>query len=182
MPATGGKQKRVEEIEASLSGATSVIFVNHTGFKAMPEWRLRGIARAGGGQYRVLKNTLLRKALSRTHPQLSLPNLTQGPTAALFSFDDPLKLLKPLMSFIQDNEGIPVVKGAILENTWMPTDELKSLTRFESRHAIVASCYETMLMPLQSAYISLLSPITTLVTTLEALIQKKKKQEGGYQE
>jgi len=169
-------------MESAFSRATSIIFLNHTGFKAVPEWRLRGVARAGGGLYRVLKNTLARRALSQTYPHLSFQNLTQGPTSALISFDDPLKLLKPLMSFIQDNEGIPAVKGAIMEGAWMSTEELKSLVRFESRQAIVAGYYEALLMPLQAGYMTLLAPLTNLVTVLEAIIQQKKKQEGGNTE
>ena len=89
------KQPIVDEIKSKVEGATTVVLVDYRGLNVEQDTRLRKNLREAGCEYKVYKNTLMRRAFEGTDCA-QLDSLLEGPSAIAISKDDataPIKLL-----------------------------------------------------------------------------------------
>jgi len=105
------KEVEVAELHDRFARATSVFVAEYRGLDVASVDALRARMRAAGAgafEYRVAKNTLLRRAAEGSTGAALVEHFT-GPTAVAFSFGDPAKLAKMLVEYGKDkapfNEG-----------------------------------------------------------------------------
>jgi large subunit ribosomal protein L10 len=100
------KETEVAELHDRFTRATSVFVAEYRGLNVASVDALRAKMRAAGGadfEYRVAKNTLLRRAAEGSSGASLVPHFS-GPTAVAFSFGDPAKLAKMLVDYAKDKE------------------------------------------------------------------------------
>lgn len=132
------KKKVAEELSNRLCEAGTIYLTDFTGLDvgAMTEFRNR-LSRAGL-QYRVVKNTLMRRALEG----LDLPdigNYLQGPTGLVLGSDDPVGPAKTVRDFAREHENRPVVKIGIVERRAVSAEEVGALADLPSRDELLGS-------------------------------------------
>jgi len=81
---------------------------------------LRKRLREQGATFMVVKNTLLRIALEETGYPLPDGPVLEGPTAVVFTLEDPVSAAKTVMDFIKDHEEQLNVKAGYIERRVMP--------------------------------------------------------------
>ena len=82
------KATQVEMIKENLEKAQSVVFVDYRGLTVEEDTALRKKLREAGVEYKVLKNTMIKRAAD----ELSITGLDEhlnGPTAVAFGITDP---------------------------------------------------------------------------------------------
>jgi len=111
----------VTEVREQFEAADAVVLTEYRGLKVSELAELRSSMRAAGGEYRIYKNTLVRRATSELDLDLS-EHLT-GPTAIAFvkakadgSPGDIATVAKALQSFAKGNPLL-VIKGGLLGET-----------------------------------------------------------------
>jgi len=111
----------VTEVREQFEAADAVVLTEYRGLKVSELAELRSSMRAAGGEYRIYKNTLVRRAASELDLDLS-EHLT-GPTAIAFvkakadgSPGDIATVAKALQSFAKGNPLL-VIKGGLLGET-----------------------------------------------------------------
>ncbi|HCR85705.1 MAG TPA: 50S ribosomal protein L10 [Alphaproteobacteria bacterium] len=104
------KQKQVEELNASLSSATTVVIANYTGLTIPETDELRNAARKAKAGIKVSKNTLARIASKGTKHE-NIIDLFSGQSLVAYS-DDAVAAAKVVADFAKKNEKLSIVGGS----------------------------------------------------------------------
>src|SRR5512132_2147981 len=92
------KEVELQELEAAFKGSESAILVDYKGLNVPQVTELRRQLRAAKAGYKVVKNTLARRALKGTKFE-SLAAHFEGTTAVAYTATDPVILAKTLTTF-----------------------------------------------------------------------------------
>lgn len=107
--------------------------------------QLRARAREAGIYFRVVKNSLVRRAVAGT-PYAALADHMVGPLAYGIS-SDPIAAAKVLHEFSRDNEKFVIKIGAMGEKI-MHLDDVKALATLPSREELISKLLGTMQAPI----------------------------------
>ena len=107
--------------------------------------QLRAKARASGVYFRVMKNTLVRRAVADT-PFASLAEQMVGPLAYGISAD-PVAVAKLLSDFAKGNEKF-VIAGGAMPGQLMSAKQISALAALPSREELIAKLLGTMQGPI----------------------------------
>ena len=110
------KQAVVAEVSAQVAQAQTIVLAEYRGLPVGDMTELRKKARESGVYFRVLKNTLARRAVAET-PFKALADQMIGPLAYGIS-SDPVAAAKLLHEFSKSNERL-VIKGGAMPNVLM---------------------------------------------------------------
>jgi large subunit ribosomal protein L10 len=130
------KIQSVEELQQLLTDVTSLVVTDYRGLDVGKMFELRNKLRESGVQYRVVKNTLARRAVSDTDKAFLADHFV-GPTAIAWSDEDPVAPAKVLADYAKEHEELEIKVGylagngidvqAIMELAKLPgKDELRS--------------------------------------------------------
>lgn len=139
------KQAVVAEVAKHVSGAQAIVMVENRGMAVADMTRLRAKARASGVYFRVVKNTLVRRAVAET-PFAGLSDRMVGPLAYGIG-PDPVAVAKVLNDFAKTNEKF-VIKGGAMPGQVMSAKEIAALAALPSREELLAKLLGTMQAPI----------------------------------
>ena len=139
------KQAVVAEVAKQVSGAQAIVMVENRGMAVADMTRLRAKARASGVYFRVVKNTLVRRAVAET-PFASLADRMVGPLAYGIG-PDPVAVVKVLNDFAKGNEKF-VITGGAMPGQVMSAKEIAALAALPSREELIARLLGTMQAPI----------------------------------
>ena len=132
----------VEEVKGRLETADAVMVTEYRGLTVEEISQLRINLRPAGGNYKVYKNTLVRRAAEGLDEEFT--ELLVGPTALAFTETTPegeagdvVTVAKALKDFAKDNPNL-VVKGGLFEGNFIDADGLKQLAEIEPREVLLA--------------------------------------------
>ena len=138
------KKAVVAEVAGQVSGAQTIILAEYRGLAVSDMTVLRAKARAAGVYFRVLKNTLGRRAVVDT-PFASLADQMIGPLVYGIS-DDPVAAAKVIHEFSKSNDRL-VIKGGAMANFVMTPKDVASLATMPSRDQLISMLMGTMQAP-----------------------------------
>ncbi len=165
------KQEVVAEVSAQVARAQAIILAEYRGLKAGDMTALRAKAREAGVYFRVLKNTLARRAVAAT-PFAPLAEKMVGPLAFAISAD-PVAAAKVLNEFAKGNEAL-VIKAGAMPNVVMGPKEVASLATLPSREELLAKLMGTMQAPIAQFVRTLNEVPARFVRTLAAIRDNKQ--------
>ena len=115
----------VDNLSEKLKQAKSLIFADYSGLKVGEINKLRQEIKRAGGEFEVVKNTLLRKASQNGKWTMENEEL-KGPTVALWIYNDDIKPLKILDNFIKKNE-LPKIKFGFWNTEMLDNEKITQL-------------------------------------------------------
>jgi len=139
------KKAVVAEISEQVSKAQSIILAEYRGLEVGDMTQLRAQARKSGVYLRVLKNTLVRRAVDGTAFS-GLANAMVGPLVFGISAD-PVAAAKVLSDFAKANEKF-VIKAGGMPNQVMDAKGIQVLATMPSREELLAKLLGTMQAPI----------------------------------
>ena len=139
------KQTVVAEVAKQLVGAQAIVLAENRGMAVAAMTQLRAKARASGVYFRVMKNTLVRRAVADT-PFASLADQMVGPLAYGISAD-PVAVAKLLSDFAKGNEKF-VIAGGAMPGQLMSARQISALAALPSREELIARLLGTMQGPI----------------------------------
>ncbi len=166
------KQAAVAEISAQVAKAQAIVLAEYRSLPVGDMTALRKLARESGVYFRVLKNTLARRAVADT-PFKGLAGKMSGPLAYGISAD-PVAVAKVLNDFAKGNEKFVITAGA-MPNAMMTPKEVAALASMPSRNELIAKLLGTMQAPMVKLVQTLNEVPSKFVRTLAA-VQEKKEQ------
>ena len=152
------KTATLEQLATALEGVDSAILFDYKGLNVPQVTELRRQVRAAKGQYRVVKNTLARRALVGTEFE-PLSEFFQGTTAIAFTGTDPVVLAKTLTTFAKTAPQL-TIKAAVVQGRKIKAAEVTELAALPGK----AELYAKLLFLLNA-------PMVQLVTVLNAAPQ-----------
>ena len=139
------KQTVVAEVAKQVAGAQAIILAENRGMAVAAMTQLRARARASGVYFRVVKNTLVRRAVADT-PFASLADKMVGPLAYGIGAD-PVAVAKVLNDFAKGNDKF-VIAGGAMPGQLMSAKEISALASLPSREELIARLLGTMQAPI----------------------------------
>jgi len=138
------KQAVVAEVAKQVAGAQAIVMAENRGMKVAAMTQLRAKARASGVYFRVVKNTLVRRAVENT-PFATMAEQMVGPLAYGIG-PDPVAVAKVLNDFAKGNEKF-VITGGAMPGQLMTAKQIASLASLPSRDELIAKLMGTMQAP-----------------------------------
>jgi len=138
------KQAVVAEVAKQVAGAHAIIMVENRGMAVADMTQLRAKARASGVYFRVVKNTLVRRAVEKT-PFESLAQSMIGPLAYGIG-PDPVAVAKVLNDFAKGHDKFVITGGAMPGQT-MSAKQIAALANLPSRNELISKLMGTMQAP-----------------------------------
>lgn len=155
----------VDEVREKFNDSDAALFTEYRGLSVRDLAELRNSMREAGGEYRVYKNTLVRRAAAEL--ELGIDDELVGPTAIAFvgqkpdgSPGDPVLVAKALQTFAKAHPHL-VVKGGLLDARKLDADGVKALATVAPREELLARFAG-----------GLAAPMRNMASLLQALPQK----------
>jgi large subunit ribosomal protein L10 len=168
---TSQKEDLVGQIKDRLNEAGALLLVDYRGLSVKEMQELRNNLRAAGSELKVYKNSLTEIAIR----ELALPSLDEylaGPTAIVFTGEDPVAPAKALTTFARLHKMLEV-KGGLVENVVVDADGVKAIATLPSREELIAKLLGTMLNPLTGFARVLNGPVEAFARTVQAVADQK---------
>ncbi len=167
------KQAVVAEVAKQVSGAQAIVMAENRGMAVADMTKLRANARASGVYFRVVKNTLVRRAVVDT-PFASLADKMVGPLAYGIG-SDPVAVAKVLSDFAKGNEKF-VITGGAMPGQMMSAKDIASLAALPSRDELIAKLLGTMQAPIVKLVRTMNEVPARFVRTLAAVQEQRQQQ------
>ena len=170
------KQEQVTELKEKLTRASSVVVADYRGLDVFAVNALRAKLRATGScEYRVVKNSILRRASEGTGVA-SIAAHFKGPTALALAFGDPVALAKVLVDFAKQHEVFQLRAG-VLDGKALDKVELATLATLPGLNELRAKLVGLLQAPAQKLVMVISAPAAQLARVTEA--RSKKLAESG---
>ena len=126
------KEQIAQEIAGKLERAQGIYLTEFQGLSVAKMGQLRNEFRKAGVEYKVVKNTLIKKALKSAAEADKLAGGLKGTTAVAFGYDDPVAPAKIIRKFSKDNEALKF-KMASIDGVVFGADALPQLSEMLSK-------------------------------------------------
>ena len=158
------KKAVVAEVSAQVAKAQSVVLAEYRGIEVGDLTKLRAKARESGVYLRVLKNTLVRRAVEGT-TFADLSSHMVGPLIYGIS-EDPIAPAKVLNDFAKSNDKL-ILKAGSYAGEILDAAGVKALASIPSREELLAKLLGVMMAPLSGMAVCL------------GALAKKREEEGA---
>lgn len=165
------KKAVVAEVSEQVAKAQAIVVAEYRGLPVGDMTALRAQARNSGVYLRVLKNTLVRRAVDGT-PFSGLSDKMVGPLVFGISAD-PVAAAKVLSDFAKANDKF-VIKAGALPNQVMDANGIKALASLPSREELLSKLLGTMQAPVAQFVRTLNEVPTKFVRGLAAVRDQKQ--------
>jgi large subunit ribosomal protein L10 len=167
----------IDEVRERISESSASVVAEYRGLTVAEMAELRKSLRAAGGDFKVFKNTLVRRAISGTTHE-PLDDLLVGPTGIAFVQGDVSAVAKALKDFATANPAL-VVKGGVLDGAPLDPTALRALADLPSREVLLARLAGLIASPMQTLAALMKAVPQSLAYGLQALIESMPAEEAA---
>jgi large subunit ribosomal protein L10 len=170
------KERIVEELAAELGSAETLIVADYRGLTNKQLEALRDELIPHGARFRIVKNTLTRRAAERAGADALLVML-EGPTAIAFieSAGDPAAVAKALAKTAKDTKVL-TLRGGILEGKTLSGDEVDRLATLPPIDVLRGQLVGAIIAPVTQLLALVSAPLRDLHGLVEARIKQLEDQ------
>lgn len=136
------KTEFVEQMNARFATVPFVVLTDFSGSTVAQMDALRRACEPAGVHYRVVKNTLCKRAVAGTEFE-PLAEHFRGPIGVLFSGEDPAAAAKLLKGQMKDNENLGV-KAGFFEGTLLDEKGVLAIAELPSREELLSTLLRTI--------------------------------------
>ena len=159
------KQQHVEVISEQLKNSVSTVLVDYRGLKVSEVTELRKQLRDAGIEFKVYKNTMVRRA-AESQGLSELNEFLVGPSAIAFSNEDVIMPAKIIHEFSKKHEALEI-KAGVIEGSFVPAEDVRSIASLPSRDGLLS-----MLLSVLQA------PVRNFAYAVKAIGEEKEKENG----
>ncbi len=165
------KQEMVTALATRLQRSPTIYLTDFTGLDVAGITDLRRRLRAAGVEYVVVKNTLVRRALTDAQ-RAGLESHLAGPTALVLAGADPVGAAKVLAAFAKEFEK-PAVKVGLVDGKAVTPAQVKRLAALPSKRELLAQVGGALQAPMAGFLGAMNGLLYMMVGALEALKTKR---------
>lgn len=169
------KATELGELESALRGADTAVLVDYRGVTVPQVTELRRQVRAAGARYRVVKNTIAKRAIKGT-ALAALEAQFTGATAVVYTSNDPVAMAKVLTTFVKTAPTF-TFKAAVVQGRAVAARAVGDLASLPSKPELYAKLLFLLQAPMQQLVTVLSAVPRDLVNVLAAA--ERKRQEGA---
>ena len=168
------KAELVGELETKLKTAKVAVLAWQSGLSVIQANRLRREIREAGGETRVAKNTLTRRAVSEG-PASAVEKWLEGQTTLFFGYDDPVAVTKIVARWAEEQSEKLSIKGGLFEGEVVESGSVVALSKTPPMDVLRAKLLGLLQAPAGKLVRLLAEPGSQLARALAA----REKTLGG---
>jgi large subunit ribosomal protein L10 len=161
------KETQVAEIKDRFGRMASAIVTDFRGLDVETLNSLRREFDKVSIEYKVVKNTLVMRAVGDEGYAEKLSGYLAGPTAIAWSYEDPVAPAKVLADFTKTNEKLKI-KCAVLDGQILSAPQVVQLSKMPGKNEIKAQLLATFMAPAQTMVRLLAAAPTNFLYLLNA--------------
>ncbi|MBE1531582.1 50S ribosomal protein L10 [Actinomadura algeriensis] len=173
------KDAAIAELKNEFESSNGAVLTEYRGLSVAQVTELRGnlgeVAR-----FRVVKNTLTKRAANEAGVDEQFRELLEGPSAIAFVRGDVVEAAKGLRDFAKANPAL-VIKGGYIDGQSMDAKQVTKLADLESREVLLAKLAGAMKGSMANAA-ALFNALPTQTAQLAEALRAKRESEGASAE
>jgi len=174
------KEQIVSDLKEKFDKASSIYLTDFSGLTVEQTNEFRSELYNAKVDYKVFKNTLIKKALEAESKNNKFASQTskiieslKGPTGVIFAYSDPVSPAKIIKKFFDKIEK-PKLKVAFIENTAYDKSKLNEIASLQTKPEIISSIIGSLHAPISGIVHSLNAVIRDLASIIEEVAKKKQ--------
>lgn len=169
------KTQEINELRERFDRMASAVVTDFRGLDVETINNLRRKFRAASIEYKVVKNTLVKKALEDKDYVETLGTYLHGPSAVAWSYEDPGAPAKVVLDFAKDNKKLQV-KCAILDGKVLDEKGVENLSKLPSKDQLRGKLLATFMAPATEFVRLMAAAPTNFLYVMEARKRKLEEQ------
>jgi large subunit ribosomal protein L10 len=170
---TPQKEAVLKDTQQRIKDVRGIYLADFTGMTVHSLSLLRKKCREQGVQFRVIKNTLLKRAFNARGIQ-ELDEHLVGPTGLVFSPDNEMAPAKILADFAKEFER-PRLKAAVVDGRLYDDKAIVRLAKLPSREVLLSQVIATFIAPMTTFLGAVNALLATPANMADALAREKSK-------
>ena len=169
------KKAIVNELRASLAGASFVILMDYRGLKVRQGEELRRRLAKFGARLNIVKNSFFKLALPEDR-RAQVADVLTSPTAVIFGSGDVVETAKVLTGFQQEQHVLTIKRGLLDGRVLSPAD-VDTLSKLPARPVLYSMLAGVIAAPMMQLVGVFKQKTSSLVYVLKAAQEKKEKPQ-----
>ncbi len=165
------------ELAARYKDMQHCMIVNYQGINALEANDFRRDLESKAIRFEIVKNSLAKRAFEEAGNG-EIAGLFSGPTAIVAGGEDPVVLAKALVGWSKKVPALSV-KGGLVEGRAISTPEVERLSKLPSKTVLYAQIVTLIQSPMSRFAMAVAAPLQKLRGTLDAIREKKEKENAG---
>ena len=165
------KENLVEQLKEQFKKSSSVVLADYHGLSVSSMQELKKELKDSDAQITVAKNTLIQRASKAAGNDIE-PQVLEGPTAIVFSANDPIEPIKKLFEFIKKYD-LPKVKAGLFEGKFITAEGIIELSKIPGRNELYAKVVGSLNSPIAGVVGVLSANLRNLVYALDQIRSQK---------
>ena len=167
------KEVELQQLETAFKGTETAVLVDYKGMNVPQVTELRRQLRSAKASYKVVKNTIARRALKGTAFE-PLEKFFEGTTAVAYTNTDPVALAKTLTTFGKTAPTLQI-KAAVVQGRSVKPAEIADLAALPTKPELYAKLLGTLNAPLVQL-VTVLSAVPRGLVNVLAAAEKKRSE------
>ena len=165
------KELLQNELERKFSDVENFVVLNFKGVDGNENNNMRGTLKDKGINVTLVKNAMMRRAMSNLEREPASELFLEGPCAVAYGGDSVVDIAKELEDWIKKFKQVDW-KGAFIDGAPVDAEAAKSLTKMKSRVELQGEVVSIAMTPGSNLAGSIGSPASNIAGCVKSLIEK----------